>query len=353
VRSLLALLLARAVLAATHAPILLVPLEGDRKDVRAVEKNVVQEMKKAGRDAKVSARTMGQLQDAAGCSEDSPACLSLVGKAAGTDEFVFGSVFRDGRQLKVLLRRFSVTTGREEGRSEAVMKRASGRAIRPAIADLMRAAGAAGPAAEPGAPTAPAPLGTLEVQSALPGVLIRLNGQPRGTAPLRLEEIGVAVYDLEAEKAGYRTWRGQASVEAGRVTTIQVALDPLPAELRTTSAAAAPPSLGARTWVAGGLTAALLGAAAAFAIATVSAQSDFDNDVSHVDPSAPDAAQQLNAINERTDTGERKALLANVLFGAAGAAAVVTGVFVYLDLHDRPATTPSVRIEPTGIAVRF
>jgi len=337
------LLLAGA--AAAQTPIVLIPLEGEKRDLKGIEKRLLKALDAAGRPATPSTRTMAQLQEAAGCTEDSPPCLVQVGREARANEFIYGSVFRDGRKLQMTLRRFSVDTGREEGRAQTDMRRASTRAISQVVDELLRAPDA------PAATSAPAAyVGTLEVTCAIEGVLIRVNGQPRGTAPLRLEEIGVASYDLEAEKAGYRTWRGQANVEAGKVATVQVILEALPEALRA-AAAAEPSSIRTRTWVTGGAATVLLATAAVFAVVTASAQNDFDEDVKQLEP-GPGASQEASDLEGRADSGENKALIANILFGVGGAAAIVTGVFVYLDLSS-PAPAKSISLQPTGLTIRF
>jgi hypothetical protein len=348
----LALSLAR-VAGAGSQPILVVPLEGDRKDVRPLQKKLTKALKKQGRRPTLSTRTMAELQEAAACSEDSPACLTAVGQQTGADEFVFGSVFRDRRMLRVLLRRFSVPAGHEVGRAQADLKRPSSSAIAKLVKTLMRNVPAG---ATPDAPPAPSPLlGALEVQSAISDVLIRINGQPRGMAPLRLDDIGLATYDIEAEKDGYRTWRGQATVEAGKVTTVTVALDPLPASQRVRARAAGEPTgLSTRTWVAGAVTAALLTGAAVFGALTLSAQNDFDADVEELNAGDPMANERAMELDNRADSGKQKALIANVLFVAAGAAAAATGVFVVLDLTSDSGDAPtSLVASPTGVTVRF
>ena len=102
--------------------------------------------------------------------------------------------------------------------------------MKPLVALLLCSFAAAQSSGGSSEETVAAQFGTLEILSEQPDVEIRVNGQPRGTAPLRLEDIGLATYDLEAEKAGYRVWRGQATVEAGKVTTVRVVLERLPGE---------------------------------------------------------------------------------------------------------------------------
>ena len=76
---------------------------------------------------------------------------------------------------------------------------------------------------------------------------------------------------------------------------------------------------------------------------------------------------QLQAMEGHKTTGERDALIANIMFGVGGAALVAAGVMAYFDYQaTRPATTdapaetsdagsaaPQVSVGPGSVAVRL
>ena len=94
-----------------------------------------------------------------------------------------------------------------------------------------------------------------------------------------------------------------------------------------------------------------------FAVLTVSDQNDFDEGVRELeqlelgDERAVPLAQELASD---ADSGEDKALIANILLGVGGAAAIVTGVLAYMDLSEGGAEgSGAVEVQPGGVQIRF
>jgi hypothetical protein len=95
-----------------------------------------------------------------------------------------------------------------------------------------------------------------------------------------------------------------------------------------------------RTWFAAGAAVALLGTGTVFALRSQNAEDDLN------DPARGcETTTQLAACQDLEDKARTRALIANVLFAAGGAAAIGTGALLYLDLRDGGATA--------GAAVKF
>lgn len=87
--------------------------------------------------------------------------------------------------------------------------------------------------------------------------------------------------------------------------------------------------LGWQTWTLLGTTLALVGGAVAMGTAANSAESDLNSPGLDCMTTA-----DYSTCRDLRDRADRRALIANILFGAAGAAAIATGIVFYFDVSD-------------------
>ncbi len=74
-------------------------------------------------------------------------------------------------------------------------------------------------------------LATVEIRTTPPGAELRVNGEPRGVAPLRLS-LPPGTYQVEAQLEGYHTAQTSLPLGAGQAAPLELALEPLSASVR-------------------------------------------------------------------------------------------------------------------------
>jgi len=85
------------------------------------------------------------------------------------------------------------------------------------------------PMAAPLQPSAPQPsLGTLIIESNPSGAVVSIDRKPAGETPLQLSELPTGSHAVWIEREGYVRWTAGVLVPFGKVTRIQVELQPRP-----------------------------------------------------------------------------------------------------------------------------
>lgn len=308
-------------------------------------------IKAVGKQAKVSSLALDEVMLALGCTQQSVACVQKIGAMINAQTLIFAAVKKEGAQKTLELRRVDVKTGADAGKATATLsadaeKRA--RELRGAMTDLFNLPKSRADAIPD--------TGELVLLSSMPNIEIVVNGQPRGVAPLNLMNLPEGKYSLEARRPGYRTWRAIVIVKPGRISHLQIALqrDLTPPPSRSIGQIISP-----QTWILAGLGVAALGTGAGFAAHMVSQQNDFDQ-------LNGATAQEIARMQDLKDTGDRDALVANVLFAVGGGLLLTAAILTYFDFRaesapradaERAAKTralsPQLSVGPTSVQLRM
>lgn len=327
--------------ASESGSIVVFPLAGDA----ALTAEIGAAVKAVGQNAKISSLALDEVMLALGCTQQSVACVQKIGAMINAQTLIFCAIEKKGAARQLKLRRVDVGTGGDVGKAEVMVpsgaeKRA--RALRGAMIDLFNLPKSRADAIPD--------TGELVLLSSMPNVEIIVNGQPRGVAPLNLMNLPEGRYSLQARRPGYKTWRAIAIVKPGRISHVQITLE---RDLTP------PPSkpfwqiIRAPTWILAGVGIAALGVGGAFAAHMSAQQSDFDN-------LKGDTAQEIARMEDLKDTGERDALVANVLFAVGGGLLLTAAILAYFDFNTEAAPRREVRalqprlsVGPTSVQLRM
>lgn len=260
-----------------------------------------------------------------------PACVSTYLAPLGLRRAVAGSLGRDERNYVLNLALIDVVQGvvlADRSRNILIASRRLSKDVDELLPGLLR--------------------GEKEVRGALVLVtpvakaLVYVDGDLAGATPFRAE-LKPGRHEVKVEKKNYLPVTRLVTVEAGRTTEEEVRLLLMPgqrAEEDTVPALAARPpqaevegrpiSLSAPTWVFGALALAGAGVGMGFGAASRGADRTLQEGY--------DAAANTYAGTRAQALGARQqALIANIGFGVAGAAAIATIVFVVLDVRSASA----------------
>lgn len=198
--------------------------------------------------------------------------------------------------------------------------------------------------------------GTLTIESNLSDAQVSLNGEFVGTPPVKLT-LKPGKYEVKLERKKYLPVTRLIGVEANEEATERIPLLLIPGEI-----ADAMPSVGAgnrapagdrpgarigvATWIFGALTVATGGAGLAFGIvAHGQDQKLLDGYNATTFTYAGTRADALGAA--------QNALIANVLYGAAGACLVATVIFGIVDGLSQPALQVAPSVTSSGAGLTF
>ncbi|MBW2733112.1 MAG: PEGA domain-containing protein [Deltaproteobacteria bacterium] len=288
-------------------------------------------VKAVGQKAKLSGLAVDEVMLALGCAQPSIACLQKIGAMINAQLLIFGTVKKEGQKKTLTLRRVDVATGADVGKSMTTLshdpeKRA--RELREAMVDLFKLPKSRA--------TAIPDTGELVLLSSMPNIEVVVNGQPRGVAPLNLMNLPEGKYSLEARRPGYRTWRAMVIVKTGRISHVQITLqrDLMPPPSKSVWRIIKP-----QTWILAALGVAAVGTGIGFATHMVSQQNDFDQLDGATGP-------EVMQMQELKDTGERDALVANVLFGVGGGLLLTAVILTYFDFRGESAPREEAAFTP-------
>jgi hypothetical protein len=177
---------------------------------------------------------------------------------------------------------------------------------------------------------------TLTITSTPPGAQVRVDGEPAGATPLRVD-VPAGAHELEVLLAGHVTAHERVVVGYASRRAVQVPLEPEPTPPPTderfgagppievpppeAAAEAAPGErkVGAAVWATSGIAAGALVVGTVFGFLALAEESEFN----------------LHPTEAHADRGERYALLADISFGVAAASAI-TALVLWL----RPEPPP-------------
>jgi len=152
------------------------------------------------------------------CGADDTSCMVEIGMAMGVPQAVSGDLGRVGSLWVVNLRRINVRTAEVMGRIS--------RQVPGQIEDLVMAL--PGVVAELFGVKAPTLPGLITVDAEPGGAQVQINGRILGQTPLRHTVKGGGTYTVIVSKPGYYPEKRQLSVNAGDFSTLRVELRPLP-----------------------------------------------------------------------------------------------------------------------------
>jgi hypothetical protein len=270
------------------------------------------------------------------CGEN-PACVSTYLSPLGIKRAVVGSLGRDERNYVLNLALVDVVAGTvlaDRSRNILIASRRFTKEIAELLPGLLRGEKEV--------------RGTLALVTPVAKALVYLNGDLVGATPFKFT-LKPGKYELKVEKKNYLPVTRLVTVEAGRTTEEEVRLLLMPgrqAEEETVPALAGqggtpepearPIALSPATWIFGGLTLAAAGVGIGFGAASRSADRTLQEGY--------DAAANTYAGSRAQALAARQqALIANIGFGVAGAAAIATVVFVVLDVR----AASSLEVTPT------
>jgi TolB-like protein len=246
-------------------------------------------------------------QGASACLEQ-PACLGRVGTALGVSKVAAGTIGKRGAEYAFNLNLIDIATARIENR---VFKMVAGgvgglfKTLQDSARQLLR------PRVEPGALKITTPGAS--------GARVYVDDAFMGATPLRTAGLEPGKHRVRVERDGHHGWARQLEIPAGATLDMDLSLTELPRR---------------RVWpvYAAWIT---LGAAA-----VSSATGIFFGVLSHESPSGNSRVQVLDDVSRK----QSQALVANVLFGAAGLGALSSAAIFVLYRRDIFGGTAEPRV---------
>jgi len=320
--------------AAQGAPPKLVLLPPDDASYPTLAQELEAALASVGHKTERSALRLEDLMLAVECSNATVGCLQKIGANLGASALVLGEITRAGEKATLGLRLFDVESGGDRGRTEVPLVGET----KERTAALEQAARALfGVAAEKARPT-----GGLSITATVPYVEILVDGQPRGTAPVKLRGLSPRSYRVEARLSGHSTWRDTVEVEPGKTAQIEIEMHAVQSKLRTPTGAGFLESIQLRTWLVAGIGAGCLVAGIGFGAHMRAQQNELDS-------LEGDTFAEISSMEELKNSGERDALAANILLGVGGAALVASAVLAYLDYRHARAGLGGEREAPAAL----
>jgi hypothetical protein len=196
------------------------------------------------------------------------------------------------------------------------------------------------------------PRGGIAVSANVAGAQVTLDGRAVGAAPLTRADLEVGAHRVSVGADGHRAFDAEVAVTAGETTVVEARLERLPDPVEARGwgdAFVHPATLGLL-----GVGVAALGAATAFAVLGKGAEDD-----ARALRALPVAEQARGGGQPRIvalrDTANTRYLVANVLFGAGGAAVAAGLVWFALDgsgtLRGGAADVTQILVSPRGVAL--
>jgi len=319
----LTLLLVGAPLVASADTLVVLPVQG-KKLPRSLQKELHDALKAAKRAFKSSPLALPDLMLAVECSKTTVGCLQKIGSSLGATSLLLstGSVSTDGYQLE--LRWFDVKNGGDLGDLSLTLprknRRARARLLRQRLPDLFAAPPKIAPAPKA---VIKAPVGELRITASAPRVEISIDGESRGSAPLSLRGLPLKTYSVVATQEGVEVWRGEAKVTAGTVTRLEIEV-PVRELLSDNQRPGFLDSVRLQTWLVAGVGAACVATALAFGAHMRAQQNELDG-------LRGDTFEEIAQMQAAKDSGDRDALIANIMFGIGGGAVIAAAVMSYFD----------------------
>ncbi len=106
---------------------------------------------------------------------------------------------------------------------------------------------------DPDQATVAASTGTLQVLASHKEVEVLVDGQTKGTAPVKVEGLAEGTHVVEGRKAGHKSAEQTVAIKKGELATIKLTLHELEAQVRTGALRVISPTLGAEVFIDGKL----------------------------------------------------------------------------------------------------
>ena len=258
-------------------------------------------------------QTLPDLREAIGCVDDGPECLELLGEILETNLILWGEVGAAGNAHLVELTLWDVDRGAAHYQySKAVDGDADAlSAVMPILARGVVFG----------------PVGEIEIRVDPADARIEFDSQAvPSESPLLLTGLELGPHVIRVSRDGY--------FEARETVFVDVDLTEVSFELVPTTVEVVEEGGRLWTWVALGTGVALAGAGVAFALASQDSQDAYDAAASQIQV-------DLDELQSLQDDGESSALLANVFFGAGGAALVAAVVLFFVEGDTETVTRPA------------
>jgi len=287
-----------------------------------------------GRKVQPATLKLDDLMFAVGCKQASVACLQQIGQTVKATALIVGQARKVGDAVELSLRWFDVKTGIDQGNTVRLLpleKGARTKILYSAVRELL------GVKTPP--PTSQEATGGLSVSASIPYVEIVIDGQPRGAVPLELRGLRVGNYTILARRDGYLNWQGKVEIKPDGIARLEIEMVPAPL---TGARPGYFEAIRTRTWVIAGAGLLAVAVGGAFA-AHLKAQQN------HMDETKGVTLDEIRQMQDYKETGERDAIVANVLFGVGGAAVLAAGVLSYLDYRRTRRAAGSEQPEAQGL----
>ena len=290
------------------------------------------------------------LKVAAGCADDGPKCLALIGRTTGAQWVVQVSLQGRKDRARLLVQRVPSRRASQGSMYEAQLSDVGAASTRELRWHVATALG-----------VRPAPLrGRIVLMTgskvgSLQGARILLDD--RRIPASGLEQVNPGRHRVEVRQTGFEPFVWSGAVRPGRDTPVRVRFVPRdvlpsappkapPPVVPTTVAATEESSGPVWTWVLGAGAVVAAGTATVFGVQVLGLEADAEDDELDCDGEHKD--------NSVCEDGRSRALLANITWGVAGALAVgaVVSYFIETSGDDEPdAVTTTFGVAPTDDGV--
>ncbi|MFH1132193.1 MAG: PEGA domain-containing protein, partial [Pseudomonadota bacterium] len=294
--------------------LVLLPVEGGKK-IPFLGQEISEAMIEIKRKVQTLALSLDDLGLAVSCPEPA-SCLQKIGRKIKASGLLLASVHEVGDRVELTLTWFDVELGKNKNKFQKELpldpiKR------KPVVLEVVRKVMGVGtiPGAEKGF------TGGLDIVSTVIDVEITIDGQSRGTTPLQLRGLPVGSYEIVGERHDYVVWRGVVQVNADKVTSLEIEIVE---SAKDSHGIRFLDAIRVHTWIVGGVGLASLATGIVFGAHMMKQQQEF-NDLPGVNP------HQLTLMKQYQDTGERDAVVANVLLGVGGGLLLAAAVLSYFD----------------------
>ena len=253
-------------------------------------------------------------QGASACLEQ-PACLGRVGTALGVSKVAAGTIGRRGADYAFNLNLIDIATARVENRVFKLVAGGVGglfKTLQDSARQLLR------PKVEPGALKLTTPGAS--------GARVYVDDAFVGTTPVRTASLEPGKHRVRVERDGHHGWARALEIPAGTTLDLDLSLSELPPRRVWPTYAA---------WIT--LGAAVVSGATGIFFGVLSQES-------------PSGSTRVDVLDD-VDRKQNQALVANVLFGAAGACVLASAAIFVLYRRDifGGATEPRVARRPVRL----
>ena len=305
--------------------LVLLPIDGDRS-ILTLDSELQTTIEKVGKQVQPSSLPLEDLMLAVGCTANSIGCLQKIGGSINARGMILGNTRKAEGGLELTLRWFDVKTGGDSGRALRLLPEqtaARQEMLLGAVKELFRI--------KDQQLTSSGGTGSIRISATAPYVEVLVNDQPRGALPLEMRNIEEGTYTIEARGEGYITWKGTAEIRTNQMTNMEIEMVRSPLTEGSTSYIDA---VRTRTWIIAGVGLASLAVGIAVGANVNTTQNSFDK----IEPFTPDKIREMEELKE---SGERDAMVANILYGVGSAALVTAALLSYLDYRRTlPKETP-------------